>query len=583
MRKLYKLLLMMPAMFFMSGCYDLDRYPQDQLSSGTFWQTDEQAEEGVLGVYPALKYGYVFGIYYSMDCVSDLGWGYDDNVGMQSIVQNSYNANSGHVKARWQHTYDAIKKANVVIRNVKASEQISEGVKKEVIAEARFLRALFYFHLTNFFGGVPIYNETVDYDMDYMNLQSLRASEEAARDFIISDLTAAINDLPVNWEDDNYGRATKGAAYALRGKVYLFEKEYDKAIEDFEEIVLDPEGRGYGYGLYSDYAGLFTQEGDASNEMIFAIQNYTAVGFSLGMSFDHYIGNQNSFGFGWNNVMPSVELADSYELKNGKLFNWNDFIPEYNEDADVRKNVFVSTLTSDKTEVENYPVYYNQLLDMYSQRDPRMAETLILPYTHYLGGDPEVKDCEFVFADGVSRNDGFVIVNRYGNYDNLLYLFRKFVPVGDMNGQLTQKSDRDYAPINFPIIRYADVLLMLAECYNEKNNVDEAVKYINMVRARPSTDMPAINNGQSWMEARTKDEVFKRIMHERGVELVLEGHRYCDLKRWGLLDEVLSKPIADIGGTTIMTRQPFRDQLLYWPIPSEARDRNPNLEQNPGW
>ncbi len=583
MKKIYKLLLIIPVMSFLSSCYDLDRYPQDQLSSGTFWQTDEQAEEGILGVYATLKYGYVFGIYYSMDCVSDLGWGYDDNVGMQSIVQNSFNANSGHIKARWQHTYDAIKKANVVIRNVKASGEISEDVKKEVIAEARFLRALFYFHLTNFFGGVPIYDETVDYDTDYMNLQSPRSTEEAVRDFIISDLTSAIEDLPVEWDAAGYGRATKGAACALRGKVYLFEKEYDKAIKDFEEIVIDPEGRGYGYELYHDYAGLFTQEGDASNEMIFSIQNYTAVGFDLGMSFDHYIGNQNSFGFGWNNVMPSVDLADSYELKDGKPFNWDDFIPGYNEDTEVRRNVFVSTLTSDKVQVEAYPEYYNQLLNMYDQRDPRMKETLILPYTHYLGGDPEVRDCEFVFADGVSRNNGFVIVNRYGNYDNLLYLFRKFVPEGDMNGQLTQKSHRDQTPINFPVIRYADVLLMLAECYNEKNNVDEAVKYINMVRSRPSTDMTEINNGDPWMEARTRNEVFKRIRHERGVELVLEGHRYCDLKRWGLLGDVLNKPVTDIAGTTIMTRQPFNEQLLYWPVPSEARDRNPNLEQNPGW
>ncbi len=582
MKRLYKLLVIL-VIFFLSGCYDLDRYPQDQLSAGTFWQTDEQAVEGILGAYTTLKYGYVFGIYYSMDCVSDLGWGYDDNVGMQSIVQNSYNANSGHIKARWQHTYDAIKRTNIVIRNVKASENISEGVKKEVIAEARFLRALFYFHLTNFFGGVPLYDETVDYDLDYMNMQSPRATEEAVREFIISDLTTAIDDLPVKWEAENYGRATKGAAYALRGKVYLFEKEYDKAIKDFEEIVLDPSGRGYGYDLYPDYADLFKQGGDASSEMIFAIQNYTAVGFGLGMTFDHYIGNQNTFGFGWNNVMPSVGLADSYELKDGKPFNWDDFIPGYNEDAAVRRDVFISTLTSDKKEVESYPVYYNELLNMYEQRDPRMKETLILPYTYYLGGDPTVKDCEFIFADGVSRNDGFVIVNRFGNYDNLLYLFRKFVPEGNMDGQLTQKSDRDQTPINFPIIRYADVLLMLAECYNEKNNVDEAVRLINMVRERPSTNMPAINNGQPWMEARTKDQVFNRIMHERGVELVLEGHRYCDLKRWGLLGEVLNKPITDIAGTTIMTRQPFKDQLLYWPIPSVARDRNPNLEQNSGW
>ena len=302
MKKLSKSFISIIVILMFSSCYDLDRFPQDQLSSGTFWQTDEQAKEGILGVYAGLKYGYVFGIYYSMDCASDLGWGYDDNVGMQSIVQNSFSTNSGHVKARWQHTYDAIKSANIVIRNVQQSDLISEAAKKEVIGEARFLRALLYFHLTNFFGGVPIYDETTDYDLDYMNLRSPRATEEEVRNFIISDLTSAINDLPVKWDNADYGRATKGAAYALRGKVYLFEKQYDNAIEDFEEIVLDPAGLGYDYVLYPEYADIFTQKGHASNEIIFSVQNYNAVGFNLGMSFDHYIGNNASFGFGWNNV-----------------------------------------------------------------------------------------------------------------------------------------------------------------------------------------------------------------------------------------------------------------------------------------
>jgi hypothetical protein len=150
-----------------------------------------------------------------------------------------------------------------------------------------------------------------------------------------------------------------------------------------------------------------------------------------------------------------------------------------------------------------------------------------------------------------------------------------------MDGQLTKKSDRDYTPINFPLIRYADVLLMLAEADNELGKVDEAVKYINMVRAR--SNIALINNGSAWMEARTKDAVFERIKHERAVELVLEGHRYSDLKRWGLLKNAMSGPAVDIVGNTLFERQPFTDALLLWPVPTKAIDANPNLEQNPGW
>ncbi len=580
--KNFKYIIILLATIFLNSCYDLDRYPSDQLSSGTFWKTDVQAKEGVMGVYSELKAGYSFGIYWANDCLSDITFGYDDNVGMQSVVQNAFDANSAHVKARWQHTYEGIRVANVTIRKVQESETITEAVKKQVIAEGKFLRALLYFHLTNYFGGVPIYDEKVDYDKDYMNLQANRSSLEDVRKFILSDLTAAIADLPVKWNAEDYGRATKGAAYALRGKVYLYAKDYKNAATDFEEIVKDPNGQGYGYSLYPNYADLFKQKAHSANEMIFSIQNYLAAGFNLGMGFDHYVGNYVSFGFGWNNVLPSVTLADSYELKNGKKFNWDDFIPGYNANADnLRLKVYTSTIDDkDQTKVKAYSEYVDALKDMYAQRDPRMAQTLILPYSKYLGQYTSVPETfEYVIAKGANNGHFVCPCNFY--HPRVLYLFRKFVPEGNMDGQLTKKADRDYTPINFPVIRYADVLLMLAECDNELSKPDEAVKYINMVRTR--SGMPGINNGDAWMRASSKDEIFERIKHERAVELVLEGHRYNDLKRWGLLKQAMTGPIMDIVGNTLFIRQPFTDNLLLWPIPTTARDHNPNLAQNPGW
>lgn len=581
MKKIQYIIIISVA-FILSSCYGLDRYPQDQLSAGTFWKTDTQAKEGVMGAYAGLRYGYAFGIYWANDCLSDIAYGYDDNVGMQSIVQNAFDANSAHVKARWQHTYDVIRKANTVIRNVEGSTSISDNVKKVVVGESKFLRALLYFHLTNYFGGVPIYDESVDYDKDYMNLKSPRSSLEDVRNFIIKDLSDAIDALPVSWSASDYGRATQGAAYALRGKVYLFNKDYKDAAKDFEEIVKDPSSKGYGYSLYPNYADLFTQKAHSSNEMIFSVQNYLAAGYNLGMGFDHYVGNYVTFGFGWNNVLPSVALADSYELQNGKAFNWDDFFPGYNANVNnARLNIYTSTLDSkDPTKVATYNTNVGALKAMYAQRDPRMASTLILPYSHYVGQfSSSSENFEYVIAQG-TNNGHFVCPCRF-YYPNVLYLFRKFVSEGNLSGQLTKKSDRDNTPVNFPLIRYADVLLMLAECDNELGFVDDAVKYINMVRAR--SNMALINNGSAWMEARTKDAVFTRIKHERAVELVLEGHRYSDLKRWGLLKDAMSGPVKDVVDNTLFERQTFTDALLLWPIPTAATDANPNLEQNPGW
>ncbi|WP_106830816.1 RagB/SusD family nutrient uptake outer membrane protein [Parabacteroides pacaensis] len=564
-------------LWILSACYELDLYPKSQLSPETFWKTDEHAKQGVMACYQALKWNETYYRFFGMDCLTDIGTGYDD-AGYWDISRGTWTAASGYVLNRWTHSYDGISRTNLVIQNILSSETINEDVKHKVLGEAKFLRALYYFFLLNHFGGVPIYDETVDYNKEYMKFTKARSSEQDTRDFILKDLEYAMEALPVSWPEADYGRATKGAAYALRGRVYLYNQQYDLAVKDFEEIVLDPSGVGYNYELYPDYAGLFLPTGDKSNEMIFSVQNHASVGFNLGMPYAWYMGSNACVGTSWNNVMPSVDLVDSYELKDGRPFNWNDFIPSFNESREVREQTFLSTLTGDKKSVESYPLYYDKLLSMYEERDPRMQQTVILPYTHYKGwvGNKE-KDCEYVIASGVATTNGFIVVNR--GYKT--YLFRKFVPEGIMGGLMTA-SQRASVPINFPIIRYADVLLMLAECYNEQGDIDQAVEYINKVRQRSSVNMPAINSGPAWLDARSKSAVFERIKHERAVEFPAEGLRYYDLKRWRLLKETQNSDEKDMLGTTIYVNK-FEDKDYLWPIPLQERDRNKNLEQNQGW
>ena len=145
-----------------------------------------------------------------------------------------------------------------------------------------------------------------------------------------------------------------------------------------------------------------------------------------------------------------------------------------------------------------------------------------------------------------------------------------------MDGAINNRAD---TPINFPLIRYADVLLMLAECDNELGKLDEAVKLINQVRAR--VGMPGLNSGPEWLKATSKDEVFKRIKHERAVEFAGEGLSFDDYKRWGLL-QTLSRPIKAFTGETLYNRI-VRDRDYLWPIPQTEIDQNNSLEQNPGW
>lgn len=561
----------------LNACYELDLSPTTQLSPSTFWKTDEHAKQAIMACYQALKWNETYYRFFAMDCISDVATGYDEP-GYWDLSRGVWTARNGVVQNRWTHSYDGVARVNMALKSLNEASGISTQVRSEIEGEGKFLRALYYFFLLNHFGGVPLYDETYDYNRDYMNMTLPRSSEEDTRLFILKDLDDAIEKLPVKWVDSDYGRATKGAAYALRGRVYLYNKQYELAKQDFEEIVLDPSKLGYNYGLHPNYAELFTPIADQSSEMIFAVQNHATTALSLGMPYAWYMGSNACVGVSWNNVMPDVQLVDRYELKDGKPFDWDDFIPGFNNSVEIREKTFMATLSDDKKTVVKYPEYYEQLLNMYEQRDPRMQQTIILPYTHYigvLGGEP--KDYLYVVASGVTTSNGFIVVNR--GYKT--YLFRKFVPEGLMNGMITN-SQRSSIPINFPIIRYADILLMLAECYNELGNVDEAIKYINVVRQRPSTNLPALNSGPIWLEARTKEDVFKRIYQERAVEFPAEGLRYYDLKRWNLLDDVQNSPELDFLGSSIYVNK-FENKDYYWPIPQQELDRNPNLAQNPGW
>lgn len=573
MKKHRIVLPLFASVLLLSGCYELDQYPGDKVSSQIFWKTESQARQAMMGVYADMKNENAFGTAFGLDCLSDIGQGYDA-AAYSTIALGTYTVRSGEAENKWKTLYDGIMRANAVIRDVPKVDMPGEQIAT-YIGEAKFMRALYYFQLLDFFGGVPLYDESVVLDDDFNSMKEPRATTEQVRIFIIQDLEAAAASLPVKWSDSEYGRATKGAAYSLKGKVLLFAKNYAEAAKSFEEVVNDPAGAGYGYNLYPNYADLFKPTGDQSEEMIFAIQNAGGVGMDYGMPMTFYMGSRSSFGSCWNNVMVATDFVDSYEYKDGKPFNWNDLFAGFNESAEVKDRVFRATMSDNKAQVVAYPESKEQLLNMYEQRDPRMAASILLPYTRYKGWLSNApNDCEFVVAVGTNENNGFIRNNNGWE----CYLWRKFVAEYDMNGAI---NDRAHTPVNFPLIRYADVLLMLAECYNETGRQAEAVTLINQVRSR--VGMPGLNSGPAWLSATTREELFVRIKHERAVELAAEGHRFSDLRRWGLLLQLNKKIEYGFTGQRQFTRQVLERDYL-WPVPATEIEKNAALApNNPGW
>lgn len=561
------------------GCESLDYIPGDQMSGQTFWQTEDHARQAAVGMYAAMKEPWCFGLEFTFDMCSDLA---DGTSPWADISRGtSFASNSGGVQNHWQYLYELVHRSNTVIRNVK-NMPISRVTIDRVTGEAKFLRAMAYFRMLNCWGGVPYYDESCDINREFSNLKSPRSSAEEIRGHIIDDLTEAIEKLPVSWEAADLGRATKGAAYALRGKVYLFNRQWDKAIADFEEIVYN-KSHNYGYSLHPDYNSLFRlYNGSHSPEMIFSIQSIDGNTAGYALDIVSYFGNKSTMRLiAGNRIVPSVTLVDMYENLDGSPFDWDDMFPGFNDgEAETRKKYLCVAIDQGSTTVTStLDCDTTKVMDAYRLRDPRLCLNVITPYSHYLGTDAgsSPMDKQFVLADptkGGAPMEAMAFIRNSEGWNS--YFWRKWIPTGNLDGYW---GEYNRTPYEFPLIRLADVILMLAEAYNEAGDTDKAVPELNKIRARAG--MPELNSGAAWLAVTGKEEMAERIRRERAFELAGEGQRYWDLRRWGLL-EASVKNATDIFGDLMYTRS-YQPRHEMWPIPLVEMERNTNLKQNEGW
>lgn len=561
------------------GCESLDYIPGDQMSGQTFWQTEDHARQAAVGMYAAMKEPWCFGLEFTFDMCSDLA---DGTSPWADISRGtSFASNSGGVQNHWQYLYELVHRSNTVIRNVE-NMPISRVTIDRVTGEAKFLRAMAYFRMLNCWGGVPYYDETCDINREFSNLKSPRSSAEEIRGHIIDDLTEAIEKLPVSWEAADLGRATKGAAYALRGKVYLFNRQWDKAIADFEEIVYN-KSHNYGYSLHPDYNSLFRlYNGSHSPEMIFSIQSIDGNTAGYALDIVSYFGNKSTMRLiAGNRIVPSVTLVDMYENLDGSQFDWDDMFPGFNDGgAETRKKYLCVAIDQGSTTVTStLDCDTTKVMDAYRLRDPRLCLNVITPYSHYLGTDAgsSPMDKQFVLADptkGGAPMEAMAFIRNSEGWNS--YFWRKWIPTGNLDGYW---GEYNRTPYEFPLIRLGDVILMLAEAYNEAGETDKAVTELNKIRARAG--MPELNSGAAWLAVTGKEEMAERIRRERAFELAGEGQRYWDLRRWGLL-EASVKNATDIFGDLMYTRS-YQPRHEMWPIPLVEMERNTNLKQNEGW
>jgi len=564
----------------------LDTSPTNAVSSSNMWQSENLADLGVTGVYNCLRYEYVA---YNPNDWDAMAVSTDARGNWSSTWPNlcgTATPSSTMFATCWKQHYEGIQRANDAIYNLPNVPGLSDAKKGRLIAECKFLRAFFYYKLNMLYRGVPLYLEPVDLD----KCNQARESESAVWNAVLTDLTDCINEanLPDKYSAGNasYGHITKGAAYALRGKVYMWLKDYAKAIPDFEKV------GELGYGIYDcTYKALFKQENEQCKEFIFSVPCIDLVGYGNNLSFK--MGTRTTYGSCWNDYFPSADFVDTYECADGKPFNWNDIIPGYNEMSVNARSVYflrnnmtaaeIAKMTNYGADMSKYLPTGNEerILQAYSNRDPRLQQTIITPYSTYLGAPLGVEHTYTLRWPYRGSDSAEPFDLRTDTNTKYHYLFRKFVAEGT-----SEMTARDRSPIDIPVIRYADVLLCLAEALNETGNMSRAIQCVNQVRQRAGV---ALLNSNTYTTVTSQANLRERIQNERRWEFPTEGVTYFDELRWGTWKEkkfFTNAGLKEVWGTLVGGSSQdtyLGDYVQVWPIPVIECQMNPNLVQNEGW
>ncbi|WNH14023.1 RagB/SusD family nutrient uptake outer membrane protein [Thalassobellus suaedae] len=321
-----KLMILAALTISVNACDDyIDISKEGQQNTENFFNSQQDYEDALIGTYDLLGTNYLIHILGEIASDNALCGGErpTDTPEWQQIDDMTHNADNLALRNVWKWMYAGIGRANYI---VEFQNQVDFDRKPELLAENLFLRAFYYFQLVKFFGDVPL---IVDGRISVEGAQSIGRTPKAdVYDKIEQDLITATNSLP--WIQAQPGRATKGAAWALLGKVYLFQKEYDKAADAFDKVIKSKQ-----YRLVEDFGTIFLNNNENNEESVFEIQysigveggNYEQLEYSEGNVAAGYMSprftgekvNWGPYDDGNTFSTPVPELVDLYDVADTRL------------------------------------------------------------------------------------------------------------------------------------------------------------------------------------------------------------------------------------------------------------------------
>jgi hypothetical protein len=468
-------------LIMLSSCdRDFDEPNPNSPTIVSFWKSETDAIKGINAVYSTFHRTatlYSRFLFYHGMLRSDEGYGAGGDVALNNImsfVQTNYN--DGITAGTWQNLYVGIFRANQVIAYVPGID-MDETLKRRIIAEAKFLRGLFYFNLTLYFGRPALMLEP-----SQPTDRPSNASNEQAWAQATQDLSEAAPDLPVSYTGDDLGRATRGAAYGLLGKAYLQQNKYQQTVDALSWLVTG-EGRTL-YNLVPNYQDNFKATTENNSESVFEIQFYENPNESTDDDVDETRVNNTGTSIARFYGPPGGDFGFS----DGAARRW--VVNEFHQERTVT-----------------------------NERDPRLSATFLFDST-------DVRGPQFTMVFGQT------FAQRYGGSGlSTMVWYRK--QLNDNEAGRTEQNFR--SPNNYRMIRYADVLLMYAEALNGLGRTAEAYPYVDRVRQRAK--LQALTAARPGL---TQAQFLAQMKHERITELSGEAWRFADLQRWGDLGPELA-------------------------------------------
>lgn len=472
--------LAVAALLITTSCdRDFDQPNPNSPTIASFWNNEADAVKGINAVYSTFHRTaatYSRFLFYHGMLRSDEGYGSGGDITLNNVMSfTQTNYNEGLSAGTWQNLYVGVFRANQVIAYVPGIN-MDETLKRRIVAEAKFLRGLFYFNLTLYFGRPPLMLEP-----SQPTDRPPNATNEQAWAQVTKDLGEAAPDLPLSYTGDDIGRATRGAAYGLLGKAFLQQNKYQETVDALSWLVTG-EGRTL-YNLVPNYQDNFKAGTENNAESVFEIQ------------------------FRYNPNESTDDDVDETRINNTGTSIAQFYAPRGVGFSDgAARRWLINEFETEKTAT--------------GARDPRLAASFIFDST-------DVRGPQFTMVYGQT------FASRYGTSggESQSVWFRK--QLNDNEEGRTEEGFR--SPNNYRLLRYADVLLMYAEALNGLGRTAEAYPYVDRVRQRAGLrPLSAVKPGM------TKEQFLAQLKHERITELSGEGWRFADLQRWGDLGPQLA-------------------------------------------